>query len=521
MKLQLKRSNVLEGSSAKEPTAVQMEYGELAVNYNNGDPAIFLKDNNDNIIRIAGSGSTGSGGNPSGPLPPGTGNQVGDLFFDTTNEILLYWNGSEWVPIASNETAADIFVGTLAEIDAEVPAADRRNGFLWWNTEDGSLYVWYKDGNTDQWVIANAGGGSGGGASVTISDTAPIPGESEDGDLWWDSSDGRLYIYYEDANSTQWVDASPDAQAPVVSSAPSPPTDPNEGDLWWNTTDGRLYIYYKDANSSQWVEASPQKDLSNTYVEKTGDTMTGTLTTPTVVIPATNGDATITENADGYAEISTADTSISLGTEFVTGFGNPEKYIEQKGAGVISPAIGYWEDETATGGASNLFSFKWQNLTGEQFFSVIVDYVAINHIVLGSNNIRLNWANPNITAVVDNVVNVPIGTASDYRLKENIAPLSGASDLVKQLKPCTFTMKETTFKGVEFEQAPSINHGFIAHELGEVIPEAEVGTKDDPDMLQSVNLSPVVSVLTKALQESITRIETLEAKVTSLEGGSN
>ena len=163
MKLQLKRSNVLDGGVAKEPTAVQMEYGELAVNYNDGDPAIFLKDSNDNIIRIAGSGSTGSGGNPSGPLPPGTGNQVGDLFFDTTNEILLYWNGSEWVPIASNATAADIFVGTLAEIDAAVPEVNRNNGFLWWNTEDGTLYVWYKDGNTDQWVIAIAGGGDGGG----------------------------------------------------------------------------------------------------------------------------------------------------------------------------------------------------------------------------------------------------------------------------------------------------------------------------------------------------------------------
>ena len=54
MKIQLKRSNVLEGGSAKEPTAQQMEYGELAVNYNNGDPAIFIKDSTDAIIRIAG-----------------------------------------------------------------------------------------------------------------------------------------------------------------------------------------------------------------------------------------------------------------------------------------------------------------------------------------------------------------------------------------------------------------------------------------------------------------------------------
>ena len=44
MKIQLKRSNVLESGAAKEPTTAQMEYGELAVNYNSSDPAIFIKD---------------------------------------------------------------------------------------------------------------------------------------------------------------------------------------------------------------------------------------------------------------------------------------------------------------------------------------------------------------------------------------------------------------------------------------------------------------------------------------------
>ena len=54
MKIQLKRSNVLTGGFAKEPTAQQLEYGELAVNYNTDDPAIFLKDSNNNVIRISG-----------------------------------------------------------------------------------------------------------------------------------------------------------------------------------------------------------------------------------------------------------------------------------------------------------------------------------------------------------------------------------------------------------------------------------------------------------------------------------
>ena len=60
MKIQLKRSNVLAGGVAKTPTAEQMEYGELAVNYNETDPVIFIKDSTDAIIRLAGAGSSGS-----------------------------------------------------------------------------------------------------------------------------------------------------------------------------------------------------------------------------------------------------------------------------------------------------------------------------------------------------------------------------------------------------------------------------------------------------------------------------
>ena len=56
MKLQLKRSNVLDGGLAKEPTAGQLEYGELAVNYNANDPVIFIKDSDNSIIRISTKG---------------------------------------------------------------------------------------------------------------------------------------------------------------------------------------------------------------------------------------------------------------------------------------------------------------------------------------------------------------------------------------------------------------------------------------------------------------------------------
>jgi len=68
-------------------------------------------------------------------------------------------------------------------------------------------------GTSGQYLSTNGAGGlswatvtgGGGGASVTISDSAPI--SSSAGNLWWDSSVGNLAIYYVDAAGGQWVDA--------------------------------------------------------------------------------------------------------------------------------------------------------------------------------------------------------------------------------------------------------------------------------------------------------------------------
>ena len=44
----------------------------------------------------------------------------------------------------------------------------------------------------------------------------------------------------------------------VVAIGPNPPLlNVTSGKLWWDTTTGRLMIYYTDLNTSQWVEASP------------------------------------------------------------------------------------------------------------------------------------------------------------------------------------------------------------------------------------------------------------------------
>lgn len=104
---------------------------------------------------------------------------------------------------------------------------------------------------------------------------------------------------------------------------------------------------------------------------------------------------------------------------------------------------------------------------------------------------------------------------SDYRLKENVVPLNNAITKLKALKPVQFNWKEFPTTG---------NHdGFIAHEFQEVIPDGVTGKKDDLDKdgkvkPQGLDASFAIPVLTKALQEAIARIETLEAEVAALKG---
>ena len=103
-------------------------------------------------------------------------------------------------------------------------------------------------------------------------------------------------------------------------------------------------------------------------------------------------------------------------------------------------------------------------------------------------------------------------TSSDYRLKEDIVDIEGSIERLKDLKPVNFKWKSD---GTRVD-------GFIAHEAQEVVPEAVTGTKDAVDEdgnpeYQGIDQSKLVPLLTKALQEAVTKIEALEARVTALE----
>ena len=95
-------------------------------------------------------------------------------------------------------------------------------------------------------------GGGGGNATVTIQDTAPSSPSA--GDMWWESDTGELKIYYNDGNSSQWVDANGSDDNVFVST--TAPSSPIAGDLWFNSESGDLFVYYTDANTSQWLSVN-------------------------------------------------------------------------------------------------------------------------------------------------------------------------------------------------------------------------------------------------------------------------
>jgi hypothetical protein len=118
--------------------------------------------------------------------------------------------------------------------------------------------------------------------------------------------------------------------------------------------------------------------------------------------------------------------------------------------------------------------------------------------------------NPNgaVGSIVTNGSGTTYNTSSDYRLKENVLPMTGALATVAQLKPVTYTWKADGSDG----------QGFIAHELQEVVPDCVTGEKDAMNedgsiKPQAIDTSFLVATLTAAIQELKAELDALKAKV--------
>lgn len=147
-------------------------------------------------------------------------------------------------------------------------------------------------------------------------------------------------------------------------------------------------------------------------------------------------------------------------------------------------------------------------------------YVGIDNTSAGRYGLNINTVNQSGTyylvnfgnggtatgGIIGNGTSISFNTTSDYRLKENVQPMTGALAKVQALNPVTYTWKRTQTFG----------QGFIAHELQAVIPDAVTGAKDDVDSqgvprYQGVDTSHIVATLVAAIKELTARVAVLEA----------
>ena len=103
-------------------------------------------------------------------------------------------------------------------------------------------------------------------------------------------------------------------------------------------------------------------------------------------------------------------------------------------------------------------------------------------------------------------------TSSDYRLKENVTPMTVGLATISALKPVTY----------DWIIDKTAGEGFIAHELKEIVPLAVTGEKDAVDadgnpIYQGVDYSKIVVHLVAAIQEQQATITALTARIATLE----
>ena len=117
------------------------------------------------------------------------------------------------------------------------------------------------------------------------------------------------------------------------------------------------------------------------------------------------------------------------------------------------------------------------------------------------------FGSSSVGTITTNNTTTAYNTSSDYRLKENVKPMTGGIATVAALKPVTY----------DWISNGSAGEGFIAHELQAVIPAAVTGEKDAVDdkgeiKPQGVDFGKIVPHLVAAIQELTTRLAALESK---------
>jgi hypothetical protein len=239
----------------------------------------------------------------------------------------------------------------------------------------------------------------------------------------------------------------------------------------WRTVwdQGNLTSLSQLTNDAGFVDAS---GLAN-YVAKSGDTMTGALTTPSVIIPG------------GFVSSSINHNVITL-----NGTNSGGALSIQAPAGPTSNAI---------------FTV----------FSATSNYIFNGHP--NTERFRINSTAAvaaRATGDFEATGNV-IAYASDGRLKKNIKPIEGASEKVASLVGYSYDWDMELCRKLNFYPTQQHEHGVIAQEVEQVLPDAVAPAPFNSDY-KTVRYERLVALLIAAVREQKEEIDRLKAQVAAL-----
>ena len=142
--IQLLRSVVFN----KRPDPARLLPGQGAVNTNSAEPGLFFADDTGATLFKVGPCSVGFTAPNSGATGPvgALGNTLGELWFDAGTSTLRIWDGTTWLPCISSSSGTAIVAPTAPSL---VTSADNS---LWWSSTNGKMYILYNDGTTRQWT---------------------------------------------------------------------------------------------------------------------------------------------------------------------------------------------------------------------------------------------------------------------------------------------------------------------------------------------------------------------------------
>ena len=206
------------------------------------------------------------------------------------------------------------------------------------------------------------------------------------------------------------------------------------------------------------------------------------------------GHSALYSNTTGYSNVAVGNQALITNTTGAFNVANGYAALYSNTTGINNVAIGYLAGNQTSGSDNVYIGYDVFGAAGEN------DSTYISNVYSSVASARAVYVNSNNK----------IGTlSSSRRYKEEIEPMTGASERLFDLKPVTFRYKK------EIDPGQALSFGLIAEEVAQVSPD--LITRDEEAKPQTVRYEAVNAMLLNEFLKEHRKVETQEARITQLE----